>query len=109
GLYGVTAYAVTRRRTEIGVRMALGAAPASVVGMVLRRVGLLVACGTAIGTGVSLWAAQLLTALLYGLQPRDPATLAGAAAILAVVGAVAGTVPAWRASRVDPGSVLREG
>ena len=92
GLYGVTAYAVTRRRTEIGVRMAL-----------------LVACGTAIGTGVSLWAAQLLTALLYGLQPRDPATLAGAAAILAVVGAVAGTVPAWRASRVDPGSVLREG
>jgi hypothetical protein len=109
GLYGVTAYAVARRRTEIGIRMALGAAPAGVIRLVLSRIALLVGVGTIIGTGVSLWAATFLAPLLYGLEPRDPATLAGAAAALVAVGALAGWLPAWRASRMDPAEVLREG
>jgi ABC-type antimicrobial peptide transport system permease subunit len=108
GLYGVTSYAVSRRRTELGIRMALGAAPASVVRLVLSRVSLLVGLGVAIGTGVSLWASQFVTALLYGLEPRDPATLVGSSAMLALVGALAGWLPAHRASRIDPAEVLRD-
>jgi putative ABC transport system permease protein len=108
GLYGVTTYAVTRRRTEIGIRMALGAAPAGVVRLVLVRVALLVAVGVAVGAGVSLWASRFVAALLFGLEPRDPATLAGAAAVLATVGAIAGWLPAHRASRIDPADVLRD-
>src|SRR4030095_14553897 len=79
GLYGVTSYAVSRRRTEIGIRMALGAAPSGVVRMVLRRVASLVGIGVALGAGISVWASQFVTTLLYGLQPRDPATLVLAA------------------------------
>jgi putative ABC transport system permease protein len=109
GLYGVTSYAVSRRRTEIGIRMALGAAPAGVVRLVLRRVVMLVAIGVIVGAAVSLWAAHLVTTLLFGLQPRDPATLAAAIAVLAVIGALAGWLPARRASRIDPARVLREG
>jgi predicted permease len=108
GLYGVTAYAVARRRTEIGIRMALGAAPASVVRLVLSRVSLLVGIGVLVGGGVSLWASKLVASLLYGLGPRDPATLVGAAMTLAAVSAMAGCLPAWRASRIDPAEVLRE-
>jgi ABC-type antimicrobial peptide transport system permease subunit len=108
GLYGVTAYAVTRRRTEIGIRMALGAAPAGVVRLVLVRVTLLVASGVAAGAGVSLWASRFVASLLYGLEPRDPSTVVGSAAVLALVGALAGWLPAHRASRIDPADVLRE-
>jgi putative ABC transport system permease protein len=109
GLYGVTSYAVSRRRTEIGIRMALGAAPGGVVRMVLRRVALLVGAGVIVGAGVSLWASRFVTTLLYGLQPRDPATLVGAALVLSLIGAVAGWIPARRAARIDPARVLREG
>jgi predicted permease len=108
GLYGVTSYAVSRRRTEIGIRMALGAAPAGVVRLVLLRVASLVAIGVAVGAGVSLWAARFVSTMLFGLEPRDPATLAGAAITLAIVGAVAGWLPAYRASRIDPAAVLRD-
>ena len=108
GLYGVTAYAVARRRTEIGIRMALGAPPASVVKLVLARVALLVGTGIIIGAVGSLWASQFVASLVYGLAPRDPVTLIGAAITLAVVGALAGWVPARRASRIDPAEVLRE-
>jgi len=108
GLYGVTSYAVARRRTEIGIRMALGAAPQGVVRLVLGRVTVLVAVGIAIGAGVSTWASQFVSTLLFGLQPRDPATLAGAAITLMVVGAAAGWLPAYRASRIDPAEVLRD-
>ena len=109
GLYGVTSYAVSRRRTEIGIRMALGAAPGGVVRMVLRRVALLVGAGVIVGAGVSLWASRFVTTLLYGLQPRDPATLVGAALVLSLIGAVAGWIPGRRAARIDPARVLREG
>ena len=108
GLYGVTSYAVSRRRREIGIRMALGATPSGVVRLVLSRVTTLVGIGVAIGAGVSVWASTLVAPLLYGLEPRDPATLAAASIVLAAVGAAAGWLPAHRASRIDPAEVLRE-
>jgi predicted permease len=109
GLYGVTAYAVNRRRTEIGIRMAIGAAPARVVRLVLARVTVLLGLGVLIGTAASVWASKFIATLLYGLEPRDPATLISSAAVLAAVGALAGSLPAYRASRLDPAQVLREG
>jgi ABC-type antimicrobial peptide transport system permease subunit len=108
GLYGVTSYAVSRRRTEIGIRMALGAQPSGVVRLVLARVALLVGTGLIVGTGVSLWASTFIASLLYGLAPRDRVTLVGAAVVLSAVGAAAGWVPAYRASRIDPAAVLRD-
>ena len=98
GLYGVTSYAVSRRRTEIGIRMALGAAPGGVVRLVLSRVTLLVAVGVLVGAGVSVWASKFVATLLYGLEPRDPATLVGAALVLGTVGAARRLAP--RAPRV---------
>ena len=108
GLYGVTSYAVSRRRTEIGIRMALGVAPAGVVRLVLSRVMLLVGVGVVVGAGISLWASQFVSTLLYDLEPRDPVTLVAASATLALVGALAGWLPAHRASRIDPVEVLRD-
>jgi predicted permease len=107
GLYGVTSYAVGRRRTEIGIRMALGAAPSAVVRLVLSRVTILVAIGAAAGVAFSLWAAKFVAALLYGVEPTDPITLAGAVLILGVVAAAAGWLPAYRASRIEPVDALR--
>ncbi len=108
GLYGVTAYAVTQRRTEIGIRIALGAAPAAVVRLVLARVSMLVGVGVLVGTGLSAWASKFIATLLYGLAPRDPVTLVGASALLVTIGGLAGWLPAWRASRIDPAETLRE-
>jgi putative ABC transport system permease protein len=108
GLYGVTSYAVARRRMEIGIRTALGAAPIDIIRLVLVRVALLVGVGVAIGAGLSLWTSKFVASLLYGVQPRDPWTLIGAAVTLATVGALAGWLPAWRASRLEPANVLRE-
>lgn len=111
GLYGVMSYAVSRRRTEIGIRMALGAGPAGAVRLVLRRVGLLVGLGVGAGAVLAVWAGSFIasTGLLFGLQPRDPATLGTGALILSAIGALAGYLPARRASRIDPARVLREG
>jgi predicted permease len=109
GLYGVTAYAVNRRRPELGVRMALGADPVGVVRLVLGRLAWVVGLGLAIGGLATWWAARLAGSLLYGVQPRDPVTFAGAAAVLIAVGALAGWLPARRAARIDPVEVLREG
>jgi hypothetical protein len=107
GLYGVTAYGVSRRRTEIGVRLALGAAPAAIVSMVLRRVGLQVAAGAALGIIASLWVSPVVAGLLYGVQPHDPLTLAAGTILLAASTVLAGWVPARSASRADPAQVLR--
>jgi putative ABC transport system permease protein len=109
GVYGITAYSVARRQTEIGVRMALGAAPADVVRLVLSRIAMILGTGVVVGVVVSLWASSLVASLLYGVEPRDPAILTWAAGILAIVGASAGWLPAWRASRTDPAAVLRNG
>lgn len=108
GLYGTTAYAVTRRRAEIAIRAALGATPAQVVALVLARVAALVALGIVLGAVVSVWAGRLVTSLLYGVPPRDASTLIGSAAALAIVGAAAGWLPARRVSQIDPAIVLRE-
>jgi ABC-type antimicrobial peptide transport system permease subunit len=107
GLYGVTSYAVSRQRTEIAIRLALGAPGGGVVRLVLGRVALLVGLGIATGAGVSVWMSRFVATLLYGLDARDPVTLAVAALILAAVGAMAGWLPALRASRIDPLEILR--
>jgi len=108
GLYGVTAYAVNRRRGELGIRLALGAAPSGVVQLVLRRVGWLVGLGVLLGTLVTWLVAPLVRALLYDLEPRDPLTLGVAASLLVAVGLLAGWIPARRAARIDPVETLRE-
>jgi len=108
GLYGVTSYGVNSRRTEIGIRIALGADTSSVVLLILRRVALLVGLGIAAGALVSLWASKYVGSMLYGLDARDPLTFAGAAVTLALVGALAAWLPARRATRIDPCEVLRE-
>jgi ABC-type antimicrobial peptide transport system permease subunit len=109
GLYGMVAHAVRARRTEIGMRMALGATPSGIVRLVFRRVGVLIAAGVAVGLAAGLWAARYVAPLLFQVEARDPATFAGAAAVLAAVGVLAAWVPAHRAARLDPASVLREG
>jgi predicted permease len=109
GLYGVTAYSVNLRRAEIGVRMALGADVARVLRLVLGRSTRLVALGVAIGAALSLWLAKFVGTLLYGLEPRDTTTLVTAIVVMLVIGTVAAFIPAWRAARIEPVEVLREG
>lgn len=109
GLFGVTSYAVSRRRTELAIRMAIGAAPARIVRMVLGRVAGLVLLGVAAGSAITLWAVRLVETLLYGVESNDPLTLAGAALLLALVGAIGGWLPARRASRIDPATTLQKG
>jgi ABC-type antimicrobial peptide transport system permease subunit len=109
GLYGITAYAVSRRRIELGIRMALGATPASVVGSVMSRTGALVGGGILLGGLVSWWASRFVSSLLFGLAPTDPLTIVAAMLVLTLVAALAGWLPARRAARIDPAEVLREG
>jgi len=107
GLYGIVWYAVTSRRGEIGIRMALGATPANVAGLVLSRTAFLVGTGVAVGVVACWWMSRSLTSLVYGVEPRDVATMASAAGILAIVGLVAAWMPARRASRINPVEALR--
>jgi ABC-type antimicrobial peptide transport system permease subunit len=108
GLYGVMAYMVERRRVELGVRMALGADRRSVVLLIVREAGVLLAIGLGIGTVAAMFAARTAGAFLYGLTPRDPATLAMAAGALALVSLAASWIPARRASRLAPTIALRD-
>jgi predicted permease len=109
GLYGVTSYGVTERRREIGIRLTLGASRAGAQRLVLRRVARQVGIGVALGISASLALTPVLRTQLYQLEPRDPATLTVAAAVLTAVAFVAGWLPARRAARIDPAQVLREG
>jgi putative ABC transport system permease protein len=108
GTYGVLSYMVTERRREIGVRIALGANQRRVLGDVLKQGLGLTAAGLVVGVAGALALTRLMTALLFGVGPSDPATLAAVMATIAGVAALACIVPAWRASRVDPIVVLRE-
>ena len=108
GLYGVMSYNVTRRRNEIGIRMALGAGQGSVRAMVLRDVAILVVLGLTTGIGLAFAGGRLVESFLFGMKASDPAALAASVALMAAVAAVAGYLPARRASRVDPMVALRE-
>ncbi len=108
GLYGLIASLVVRRATEIGVRVALGAAPRQIEGMVVRGALRLAVLGAMLGGLGALATARVLGSLLHGLPPWDPPTYAGAVALLVLVAGVAAWVPARRAARVDPVTVLRE-
>jgi predicted permease len=107
GLYGVLAYTVTQRTREIGLRMALGAAPARVRRMVLRQVGAMTLVGGAIGLAAAIGLGRAAQSLLYQLQGWDPVVLAAAGALLGLVAFSAGFIPALRASRIDPMIALR--
>src|SRR5262249_30825146 len=107
GIYGVMAYAVTQRTHEIGIRMALGASARRVVQSVLGETLRLVGIGIVIGLGAALAATRLVKSLLFGLQPHDPLTIGLAVVVILAVAAVAGYLPARRASCVDPLVALR--
>jgi putative ABC transport system permease protein len=108
GLYGVMSYTVAERTSEIGIRMALGARRADVTAMILRKAATLLVAGLAVGTGLSLAAASAASALLFGLKPRDPVTLAIAASVLAAVAMGASYLPARRAAALDPIASLKD-
>jgi predicted permease len=107
GLYGVMAFVVARRRKELGLRLALGAAPSGVLWLVMKEVLVLLAIGLAIGIPGAIGAGRFVSAQLYGIQPNDPWIAAGTAALLGLVSAAAGIIPAQRASRIDPILALR--
>jgi predicted permease len=108
GLFGLMSYNVARRTSEIGIRMALGAQRGTVVGMVMRESMLLVGIGVALGLAAALWAGRFVKSVVYGLSTNDPITIAVAVALVAVVSALAGYLPARRASNVAPIEALRQ-
>jgi ABC-type antimicrobial peptide transport system permease subunit len=106
GVFGVASYTSGRRRPEFGVRLALGSSRSEVVrGAIVRSLGP-VMVGLVAGLAVAAATSRLLTSALFGVRPLDPATFVGVTALLGTVGVVASAIPAWRASRVDPVSVL---
>jgi len=107
GIFGVISYSVSRRTHELGIRMALGAEPGSVLGMILRETLALTLIGIAIGVSGALATARLITHLLFKVPPYDPVTLVLVSLLLVAVGALAGYIPARRAMRVDPVVALR--
>ena len=107
GIYGVMSYAVTRRTNEIGIRMALGAGRSNMLWLVLREILILVSIGVVIGVPVALAGDRLVSNMLFGLRPTDPVTLVSATVMLLIVAAIAGYLPARRASRMDPMVALR--
>jgi predicted permease len=107
GVFGMTAYSVTRRTAEIGVRMAFGAQPGQVVTAILRDAVLPIVIGTALGVGGALLATGVIRSFLFATEPNDPMTLVAVAVTLAVSGCLAALVPAARAAKVDPVASLR--
>ncbi len=107
GIYGVMAYAVSRRTREIGVRIALGAGPRDVLGQVMRRGALLTVAGLAVGLLLALLASRALTGILYQVSPTDPLTVAAVTLLLGATALLACWIPARRATRVDPVDALR--
>jgi ABC-type antimicrobial peptide transport system permease subunit len=108
GLYGTISYGVGRRRSEIAVRMALGARYSQVLWMILRQAVLLALAGVAAGVPLSIWASTYVSTLLFGLTARDPVILTLTALMLIAVASVAGYLPARRAALVDPARALKQ-
>jgi predicted permease len=107
GLYGVMSYTIAGRTRELGVRIALGAQRTDVLTMVLKEAMVLVVIGIAIGVPASIAASRIIASMLYGLKPHDPLAMVIVVALLATVGALAGFIPARRATRIDPMVALR--
>jgi hypothetical protein len=107
GLYGLMAYSVNRRRSELGVRLAIGASPRSLGWLVVRDTLVLVAAGSVAGVAGALAAARAVRALLYGVEPRDPGTITLAVVVLASVSLLAAWLPARRAAALNPVEALR--
>jgi putative ABC transport system permease protein len=107
GLYGVLSYAVSQRTREIGVRIAMGARPEHVLGLVVRQGAGLAAMGLVLGLGAALATGRVVSSLLYEVEPSDPVSLGAAGVLLFTVAVLACTVPAFRASRVPPAEALR--
>jgi predicted permease len=108
GLYGVMSYTVSRRRREIGVRMALGAGAGRIARMIVREVLVVAALGIALGLPLVWWLGRYVESQLFGVQPHDPGALAAAVALLATVSLAAGLIPSIRAARVSPTTALRQ-
>jgi predicted permease len=108
GLYGTLSYLVTQRRIEFGIRMALGATSGSILNLVMRNVAVPLTGGIVAGIGLSLATTRLLSALLFGVAPRDPATMTTGVAMMAAVSLAAGLLAASRATNVDPMVALRQ-
>jgi putative ABC transport system permease protein len=107
GLYGVVAHGVTERTHEIGVRIALGADRHHVLGLIIRQGFVTAAAGVAVGLAGAIALSRTIQGLLFGIEATDPPTLAGVVATLLTVAVIACTLPAWRATRVDPTLALR--
>jgi ABC-type antimicrobial peptide transport system permease subunit len=107
GLFGLMSYNVSRRTSEIGIRIALGAQRAGVIGMVLRESMMMVVAGVIIALAAAVGASRLVTAILFGLSPTDVWTMTAAIVLMSGVCLIAGYLPARRASRVDPMVALR--
>ena len=107
GMFGVLAFQVTRRTNEFGVRVALGATPRRITGLVVRDVALMLVLGVAIGSAAALTLTGFARTILFGLTPTDPGVFAVAALVLAAVGMLAGWLPARRAAHLDPLVSLR--
>jgi ABC-type antimicrobial peptide transport system permease subunit len=108
GIYGVVSFLVERRRTELGVRMALGARRGAVQRMVVGESLVLAICGVVAGIGAALAVMKMLQSLLYGVSARDPWTIGLVSVFLLTMAAVASWAPALRASRIPPADVLRQ-
>jgi predicted permease len=107
GIYGVVAYATAERRSEVATRLALGASQMSVFGLVLRQGCMLAAIGTSIGLGIAYLGGRVISNRIYAVSAYDPLILGGAVLIVSVIAVVATTIPAFRASRLDPARALR--
>jgi putative ABC transport system permease protein len=107
GIFGVISYSVSRRTRELGIRIALGAQPGSVLSMIMRETLALTLIGIAVGIPCAVATARLITHLLFKVSPYDPVTLALVPLVLIAVGALASYIPARRAMRVDPMAALR--
>jgi putative ABC transport system permease protein len=107
GMYGVVAYGVSRRTVEFGIRMALGAHPKRIMSLVMRQSAAPVAIGAVIGLIAALITGRALAGLLFGISPADPVAYGAALVVIAGAAMVAAFVPARRATRVEPSTVLR--